>query len=168
MMDMQMPVMDENVTTKILKNNPATKHIPILALTASTMKEQKESIKAICDGYLQKPIDSKTLINELSKFLPRSTPTKNYDDTAKIADISPYERKEISRLLKQEWLRVNVLKSNDEIEEFARLVKKTAGEICSQYLNEYADLLIDASEGFKITQINKLFEQFEAIIKEPY
>ncbi len=167
-MDMQMPVMDGYEATKILKNNPATKHIPILALTASTMKEQKESIKAICDGYLQKPIDSKTLINELSKFLPRSTPTKNYDDTAKIADISPYERKEISRLLKQEWLRVNVLKSNDEIEEFARLVKKTAGEICSQYLNEYADLLIDASEGFKITQINKLFEQFEAIIKEPY
>ncbi len=166
--DIQTPIGDEHKVAKILKNNPNTRHIPVLAVTASATKEQKESLKAVYDGYLQKPIDFKALASELSKFLPCVASAKSCDNLTKTINISPSEREEISRLLKREWLRVNILKSNDEIEEFAKLAKKTANEICSQYLNEYADLLIEASEGFKIAQINKLFEQFEAIIKEPY
>lgn len=165
LMDMQMPIMDGYEATKLLKSHPDTKHIPILALTASTMREQKEEIKAICDGYLQKPIDSKTLIAELSRFLPHSKTEVLSKNMTKMPNISADEKKVISNLLKQEWVKTNILKSNDEIEEFARLAKKIANKINSQYLNDYSDLLIEACEGFKITQINRLFEQFEEMIR---
>lgn len=165
LMDMQMPIMDGHEAIKILKNNPDTANIAIVALTASAMSSQKDETKELCDGYLQKPISSKILIAELAKFLPH-THKEGYIAKESVGkEFSRDEKKIFSAYLKEEWIRANKLKSNDEIEEFARLAKKTAKELKSESLMAYADSLIEACEGFKITQINKLFEQFEMMIE---
>ncbi len=55
-----MPVMDGIEAARILKAGHDTKHIPIIALTASAMPEDRERImEAGFDGYVSKPIDIK-------------------------------------------------------------------------------------------------------------
>jgi two-component system cell cycle response regulator DivK len=56
LMDASMPVLDGWQATKELKANPATKHIPILALTAHAFDDARQEAKAVgCDGFITKP-----------------------------------------------------------------------------------------------------------------
>src|SRR5687767_10518124 len=62
LMDFQLPRMDGLSLTKILKKDPATQHIPIVALTAYAMKgDEEKALAAGCDGYITKPIDVRRL-----------------------------------------------------------------------------------------------------------
>jgi len=56
LMDASMPVLDGWQATKELKANPATKHIPILALTAHAFDDARQNARdAGCDGFVTKP-----------------------------------------------------------------------------------------------------------------
>ena len=57
LMDMQLPGMDGLQATKLLKQDDATRAIPVIALTALAMKGDEERIRAAgCDGYIAKPM----------------------------------------------------------------------------------------------------------------
>jgi CheY-like chemotaxis protein len=62
LMDIQMPVMNGFRAGKILRENPDTKHIKIIAVTSYAMKGDREKIlKAGFDAYIAKPVDTKQL-----------------------------------------------------------------------------------------------------------
>lgn len=56
LMDASMPVLDGWQATRELKTNPATQHIPVLALTAHAFDDARQQAKAVgCDGFVTKP-----------------------------------------------------------------------------------------------------------------
>lgn len=71
LMDNRMPVMDGQTATKILKAEPTTAKIPIIATTASAMKGDRERMlsEAGFDEYMPKPIDVKSLMAVVRKYL---------------------------------------------------------------------------------------------------
>jgi CheY-like chemotaxis protein len=70
LMDIQLPKMDGLELTKKIKDNPNTKDIPIIALTAYAMKGDREKfLDAGCDGYIGKPIDTQELPEVVANFL---------------------------------------------------------------------------------------------------
>ncbi len=70
LMDINMPEVDGFTLTRQIKNNPAWKHIPVIALTANVMKGDRERVlQAGCDGYIQKPIDVDALPRQIATFL---------------------------------------------------------------------------------------------------
>lgn len=72
LMDIEMPEMDGLEATKILKTDPQTQDIPIVALTAFAMKGDRERIvKAGCDGYIEKPIRYKDFLVEVAAIAKR-------------------------------------------------------------------------------------------------
>lgn len=70
LMDMKMPVMDGYEASNILKSNKDTIDIPIVAITASALRQDEEIIKKTCNGYIRKPVSKKQLITELLNFIP--------------------------------------------------------------------------------------------------
>ena len=71
LLDVGLPGMDGLEATKILKGDPQTESIPILAATSHAMKgDQEKAHAAGCDGYITKPIDTRALADEVGKFLP--------------------------------------------------------------------------------------------------
>ncbi len=57
LMDIQLPGMDGLQATKLLKQDPGTCAIPVIALTALAMKGDEARIRAAgCDGYIAKPM----------------------------------------------------------------------------------------------------------------
>lgn len=61
LMDIQLPGMDGLALTRLLKANPATRDAVIIGLTAYAMKGDEERVlEAGCDGYVAKPIDTRT------------------------------------------------------------------------------------------------------------
>ena len=70
LMDVQLPGIDGLELTRRLKSDPATRDITILGLTAYAMKGDKERIIAAgCDGYIPKPIDTRTLPEVVAGYL---------------------------------------------------------------------------------------------------
>ena len=69
LMDIMMPIMDGLEAIKKIKEDERFKHIPIIAVTAKTMKEDKEKCyKAGANDYLPKPIDQNALISMLKAW----------------------------------------------------------------------------------------------------
>ena len=74
LMDIQLPGIDGLELTRRLKADPATCDIPIVGLTAYAMKGDEERILAAgCDGYIPKPIDTRTLPGFIRSHLGRTS-----------------------------------------------------------------------------------------------
>lgn len=72
LMDVALPRKDGLALTRELKAAPATKHIPIIALTAFAMKgDEQKALEAGCDGYVAKPIDTRQLPVKVAETLAR-------------------------------------------------------------------------------------------------
>ncbi|MBC7605234.1 MAG: response regulator [Ramlibacter sp.] len=73
LMDIQLPGMDGLAATVLLKNDPVTAGIPVLALTAMAMKEDREKTRlAGCDAYIAKPLRYLELYEKIDFLLARS------------------------------------------------------------------------------------------------
>lgn len=71
LMDLQMPGIDGLELTRRLKAQPATRDIPVLALTASAMQHDRDAaLAAGCEGFIAKPLDTRAFAREIAPFLP--------------------------------------------------------------------------------------------------
>ena len=72
LMDVQMPIMDGLQATEQIRQLPSGKDIPIIALTASVMHEDRKACFAAgMDGFVKKPIVFNELFTEMAKLLPQ-------------------------------------------------------------------------------------------------
>jgi CheY-like chemotaxis protein len=70
LLDMSLPVMDGWTAAGHIKSNEQTKDIPVIALTAHAMAEDKDkALAAGCDEYDTKPIDLKRLLSIMERLL---------------------------------------------------------------------------------------------------
>ena len=72
LMDMSLPVIDGWEATRRLKDDPATQHIPIIALTAHAMPgDHQKALEIGCDDYDTKPIELPRLLGKIDALLSR-------------------------------------------------------------------------------------------------
>ncbi len=70
LMDIQLPGIDGIEATRRIRESKADGEIPIAALTSFAMTgDREQALKAGCNGYIEKPIDPKTIMSEIEKFL---------------------------------------------------------------------------------------------------
>jgi two-component system cell cycle response regulator DivK len=73
-MDLNLPGVDGWEATRRLKNQPETKDIPIIVLTADPKEKSRErALTAGCDEFELKPIDFEGLVGKIQSLLSRST-----------------------------------------------------------------------------------------------
>ncbi len=76
--DVQLPGMSGLELTRKLKSDPATRDIIVIALTAFAMKkDEQNAYDAGCDGYITKPIDTRTLPAVIREYLKNGHAAKN-------------------------------------------------------------------------------------------
>jgi CheY-like chemotaxis protein len=71
LMDLTLPDIDGEEATRRLKADPATKHIPVIALTANAMNGDREkAIAAGCDDFETKPVEMPRLLEKIAALKP--------------------------------------------------------------------------------------------------
>lgn len=70
LMDINMPLVDGYTLTSKFKTIHSLQKIPIIAITANAMRGDREkSLRAGCDGYVEKPIDIEKLLTQIHRFI---------------------------------------------------------------------------------------------------
>jgi two-component system, cell cycle response regulator DivK len=82
-MDIQLPGMDGLEATRKLKLSPATRDIPVIAVTSYALNGDREMAHAAgCAGYVTKPIDKNTFIEEVAAHLAKRLGSDKHLDVA--------------------------------------------------------------------------------------
>lgn len=70
LMDIQLPGMDGLTATRIIKDDPDMKDIPVVAFTSFAMEgDEKTAFNAGCVGYITKPLDTQKFLETVEEFL---------------------------------------------------------------------------------------------------
>lgn len=73
LLDIQLPGMDGHAVARALKNHPTLRSIPIVAVTSYAMVGDREKcFEAGAEGYIEKPINPETFVEEVERFLVRT------------------------------------------------------------------------------------------------
>ena len=164
-MDIRMPNMDGYEAAQKIKE---LEDVPIIALTASVMKDEYDTVKSTnFDGYLRKPALKKDLITQLGRFLPHTQKQVEEKATTKEFQLSPkaLENKEKIQYLIEEQivpLQQNAIRSNNiaTIKQFIQAVDELADKYEITFLQEYVIALTDATDSFDIIATEKLLKNF--------
>lgn len=178
LMDLKMPGLDGREATHIIKSQPGTGHIPVVAVTASAMKESREKIENLCDGYLSKPIHKKDLVAEVMKFIRYSkritTEEPQKTDFTKFGfkkELSEKDRKKLSKLIQEleehflpRWKEIHDVMIMEDIRHFSGELQKVIRKYPFSELESYCDQLNNQAKCYNIESVNQLLIQFPEII----
>ena len=179
LMDMRMPELDGHETTKRLKANPALKHIPVIAVTASSFREEEAKARKICDGFIRKPFNRAELIAELHKFLKPAVAEEEQAVSERaaapaVAASTPVPPEAVARrpelladLREQQqtvWPRLCKTKSVGEIEAFAQRLCRWADEGHWPPLRSYGEMLEQQAQEFDFSKLPQTLQRFPEII----
>lgn len=72
LLDLKLPGMDGLALARRLTDDPDTRHIPIIAITAAPERfSREEALAAGCDAYIVKPVDTRTLSARIASAAQR-------------------------------------------------------------------------------------------------
>ena len=154
-----MPEMDGYEAANII--NKAQPGLPIVALTASVMRDDYErQRRENFSGYLRKPVLQQELITELQKHLEYTEVEQSeLNDSDKLIFSLPL----ISLLRNKHLLMCRELKQSNNltgISAFAHDLQNIAGSQQSASLADFSNQLIQATDIFDIVSIKALLNQF--------
>ncbi len=149
-MDMRMPVMDGYLATKVIRSKPKGQQTKIIALTASTLEEEKAIVMAIgCDDYFRKPFREEDIFEAMHHHIGVEYLYEEIEQADSQIDPEQVLTPEALKAVPVELLR--------KLEEFAVLanimeVDEVIKEI-SSYDEGVARALSDLANGFEYSKI---------------
>ena len=181
LMDMRMPELDGHEATKRLKANTALKHIPVIAVTASSFREEEAKARKICDGFIRKPFNRAELIAELKRFLkpvdsnmgkaaaPQAPArgSAGNEPAAVSANVLARRVELLAKLdaeLQNAWPLLCKTRAMDEIEAFGQRLKGWAAEAQWPALGAYAESLDQQVQEFDLDRLPRTLQSFPDII----
>ncbi|MCM8528521.1 MAG: ATP-binding protein [Lentisphaeraceae bacterium] len=168
-LDMRMPVMDGYEVIKVLSADENFKSIPVVAVTASALKEDELKLEEFCSGFLAKPLRKVDLLKQLKKFLPHNEESIVEPVLTAVSDKRTNEKlhyacnKEIAPLIKT--LRENPSNVNAMI-ALGNSLKKISDQYPVESFISWHDKLQEACDTYDITGVSELIKSYESILKE--
>ena len=152
LMDIQLPGMDGLTAARAIKSDPEMAHIPVVALTAHAMQGDKQMcIDAGCNGYMTKPIDTRSFLSQIADILSKLTAKTEHSQAKQmspvprilIVDDDPKNVKLIAGYLHHEDYELLTAYSGEEALERAR---KDRPDLI------LLDIMMPGKDGFTVTR----------------
>lgn len=177
LLDIRMPGIDGCEVARRIKRNPAKKHIPIVAFTASVFSSEKIEKSGNFDGFLYKPVSRNELFFELAKFLKHKMGTKGKNVKMSpikqlvkfpinIINVQPEVKKELEENFLPQWESVKDQFVLFRIEEFANELKFFASNHKLEFLIKYADEVIEELEIVDLEALTDTLSRFPKILNK--
>jgi signal transduction histidine kinase/DNA-binding NarL/FixJ family response regulator len=172
LLDIRMPVLSGSDAMKQIREDQHAQSIPIIALTASSMKGEREKMLDLgFSAYLTKPIRKTTLVQELMRFIPYTKATEESPaDQAITAE--PIDRERLPQVIEQlenkymqEWTEARKNQIFDEIGHFAHRISALGEENGVMMIKKYGDDLGAQVESFDVEKMNATLDNYPQLIE---
>jgi len=183
-MDMKMPVMDGYTATKLIKADKDLASIPIIALTASVMKDNLHEIEdAGCDDLLQKPVGTEDVIRMLMKYLDyqdlskmdKNTSSQSVDSanvtlSNEILNISQEQLKSLILELKGDlyttWKQTSEQFIFSDIETFGQTMISLGEKFMISIVRSWGQQLLDQARSFDMEALPETLAAYSELIEK--
>lgn len=153
-LDMKMPVLNGYDAAKIIKQDESLKDIPIVAVTASALKKDEDSIQKLCDGFIRKPVNRTEMVESAMKFLPYIMKEQVLSGSGEVESV---ERPMVAPPL-DTMKTLHGLAMSGDMDEILNLVVDI--EALGEEYQPFASKLRELANNFQDKEISKLIEQF--------
>jgi len=96
LLDIQLPTMSGHEVARVLRGDPSLSATPVIAVTSYAMPGDREEVMAAgCTGYIEKPIDPDTFIDQMEEYMSEAPEASEgiRDETGGGADEGPHRRR---------------------------------------------------------------------------
>ncbi|MCP4214018.1 MAG: response regulator [bacterium] len=174
LMDIRMPVMDGQEAARLIKEDPQTRHIPVVALTASVLDMGNDEDKNThFDGFLRKPVRRLVLFNEISRFLPHSNgevlKAAGDENMEPLPKVVLKKLPELLTLLEDKflplWIEVERHSDFDEIADFGKQTTQLGQQYGIQLLEDFGERLSSHAAGFDVESLENDLISFPQLVE---
>lgn len=172
LLDLRMPVISGVDALKRIRADRDTQSIPVIALTASGMKGEKEKMmEQGFSGYLTKPIRKATFYRELSRFIPHTYEEKEGGEPVRDAS-EKFNFERLPRVIEalentymKTWSETKQNQFFDAIGEFADQIIRLGEDNSVTLLTEYGENLRAHVESFDVENVNTALDAYPELIQ---
>lgn len=176
-LDLWMPNFNGIEVTRLLKQNRATKNIPIIIVTASSRAQDEASLESLCEGFIRKPVNLSQLVSQLKKVLALDADYLSQKQEILDSQVTQASKAEtfyditelIAQLKQQEntfWHEVSQKLKMRDIKAFKERLHALALEYNSKPLLDYTNLLESQLASFDWENLPNTVKQFPQIIQK--
>lgn len=173
LLDIRMPVLSGSDAIKQIREDQHTRSIPIIALTASSMKGEREKMLDLgFSAYLTKPIRKTTFVQELMRFIPYTKAIEDSlaDQTITEASVNHERLQQVIERLEneymQEWTEARKNQIFDEIGHFARRISALGEENGVTTVKQYGDDLGAQADNFDVEKMNTTLNDYPQLVEK--
>jgi signal transduction histidine kinase/CheY-like chemotaxis protein len=184
LMDMRMPGIDGYEAVRRIREDAGIADTPVIAVSASTLKEEIGRIREVCDAYLGKPVRKEALVRTLARFLACRTASPEKPEAAApsaaavISDEAgppPVDQQQgeqwrtlseiLERRLQDPVCRAGGAVVIDRVEALGRQMKALGRMYAYPRLSEWADKLLHQAEHIDVKGLPKTLAQLPRIVE---
>ena len=172
LMDMKMPNLNGFEATQKAKQMDLCKGIPIIACTASAMKESEEQVRELCDGFIRKPYSKAEMYTELARFLPHKFKKEKEKTISFETSLDEEQKKKLEpviqdlKLLEVKILSVRETMTINELQDLEVSMDGLTNDLHIPYVDcwikEYSRLL----GNYELDKVDEKLQRFPDFIKE--
>ena len=183
LMDMKMPTMDGTEATKRIKRNPLFCNIPVIAVSANALSEdRREALECGVETYLSKPLSRKDLFTVLKNHLPNTMvhrEPQNASAPQSETEHSPFDQKLdkaaldlayqlVERLQKmmENWQEISGTMITSDIERFGQNIKQLGNRHLVGSLQQYGEKIEKYAASFQIEELNATLKAYPEVVRK--
>ncbi len=170
-MDLRMPVMDGEEALKVIRANPETEKIPVVALTASAFRTKEKEIECSgFDGYVRKPASLQDIVEIMAKFLPHELKDEKESEKPDSSSITINLSTELYSEIEENVLPLALELHKIRPKKKVIFLAETIIEIGKKYKNEavenYGQELLRANTNFNVEKERELIMKMEKVFQK--
>jgi signal transduction histidine kinase/DNA-binding NarL/FixJ family response regulator len=176
LLDVRMPGMDGYQALEEIRKIPGLEFLPIIAVTASNLKDEDNKLRERFSGFVRKPFSQRELFEELADFLPRFSKNKKPAETENpattetapvaAAPVSPELITQLRQLLVEPWPSIRDSVAVNESRVFAQVLADLGQRWQCPPLTAYAQKILADAENYAVTDLEKHLGEFGALVEQ--